>query len=108
MDYTLELDHLMDMKNPKNCVKDNNGDKMRVAEQIKGKEVIDSSGMVVGKVKDIEVNWSNNEIEAIVLGKGGLSESLGLSKEENIIPYDMIKQIGDKILLKENINEPVL
>ena len=64
--------------------------------------------MVVGKVKDIEVNWSTNEIEAIVLGKGGLSESLGLSKEENIIPYDMIKQIGDKILLKENINEPVL
>jgi sporulation protein YlmC with PRC-barrel domain len=81
---------------------------MRVAEQIKGKEVIDSSGMIAGKVKDIEVNWNTNEIEAIVLGKGGLSESLGLSKEENIIPYDMIKQIGDKILLKENINEPVL
>ena len=80
--------------------------KMRINEQIKGKEVIDSSGMLVGKVKDIEVNWANNEIEAIVLGKGGLSESLGLSKEENIIPYDMIKQIGDKILLKENINEP--
>jgi sporulation protein YlmC with PRC-barrel domain len=81
---------------------------MRVAEQIKGKEVIDSSGMVVGKVKDIEINWSTNEIEAIVLGKGGLSESLGLSKEENIIPYDMVKQIGDKILLKENIDEPAL
>ena len=29
---------------------------MRVAKQIKGKEVIDPSGMVVGKVKDIEVN----------------------------------------------------
>ncbi len=80
--------------------------KMRINEQIKGKEVVDSSGMLVGKVKDIEVNWANNEIEAIVLGKGGISESLGLSKEENIIPYDMIKQIGDKILLKENINEP--
>jgi sporulation protein YlmC with PRC-barrel domain len=56
--------------------------------------------MIAGKVKDIEVNLDNNEIEAIVLGKGGISESLGLSKEENIIPYDMIKQIGDKILLK--------
>ena len=94
------------MKPLKIVLRINNGDKMRITEQIKGKEVVDSSGMIVGKVKDIEVNWSNNEIEAIVLGKGGLSESLGLSKEENIIPYDMIKQIGDKILLKENINEP--
>ena len=81
---------------------------MRVAKQIKGKEVIDPSGMVVGKVKDIEVNWDNNKIEAMVVGKGGIMESLGLSKEEAVIPHDMIKQIGDKIILKENINEPVL
>lgn len=81
---------------------------MRIAGQIIGKEVIDSSGMIVGKVKDIEINWSTNEIEAIVLGKGGISEILGLSKEENVIPYDMVKQIGDKILLKENIEEPEL
>jgi sporulation protein YlmC with PRC-barrel domain len=81
---------------------------MRVNEQMKGKEVIDSFGMTVGKIKDIEVNWDTNEIEAIVLGKGGISESLGLSKEENIIPYDMVKQIGDKVLLKENINEPMI
>jgi sporulation protein YlmC with PRC-barrel domain len=64
--------------------------------------------MVVGKVKDIEVNWSNKEIEAVVLGTGGIMESLGLSKEKNVIPYYMIKQIGDKILLKENITEPEL
>lgn len=79
---------------------------MRINEQIKGKEVVDSSGMVVGKVKDVEINWSTNEIEAIVLGKGGISESLGLSKEEHVIPYHMVKEIGDKVLLKENINEP--
>ncbi len=79
---------------------------MRVNEQIKGKEVVDSSGMLVGKVKDVELNWDDNHIEAIVLGQGGISESLGLSKDENIIQYDMIKQIGDKILLKENVAEP--
>jgi sporulation protein YlmC with PRC-barrel domain len=98
----------MDKKTQKNCFKDNTGDRMRVNEQMKGKEVIDSFGMTVGKIKDIEVNWDTNEIEAIVLGKGGISESLGLSKEENIIPYDMVKQIGDKVLLKENINEPMI
>jgi len=80
---------------------------MRVAEQIKGKEVIDSTAMVVGKVKDVEINWNDNKIDAVIVGSGGLSESLGLSKDEAIIPYDAIEQIGDKILLKR-INEPEL
>lgn len=80
---------------------------MRVVEQIKGKEVIDSTAMVVGIVKDVEINWDENQIEAIVLGEGGISASLGLSKNEKFIPYDMVKQIGDKIILKENLNEPL-
>jgi sporulation protein YlmC with PRC-barrel domain len=41
---------------------EDNDDKMRVDEQIKGKEVIGSSGMIVGKVKGVEINWGNNEI----------------------------------------------
>ena len=49
---------------------------MRVVEQIRRKEVIDSSGMIVGKVKDVEINWDNNQIEAVVLGQGGISEML--------------------------------
>ena len=73
---------------------------MRVAKELIGKEVLDSSAMVVGKVKDIELNWDTNEIVGIVLGNGGISESLGLSKEVNIIPYDMVNQIGDRIFLK--------
>lgn len=80
---------------------------MKVVEQIKGKEVIDSTAMVVGKVKDIEINWDENQIEAIVVGESGISASLGLSKDEKFIPYDMVKQIGDKIILKENINVPL-
>lgn len=81
---------------------------MRVTKQIIGKEVIDSSAMVIGKVKDVEINWGTKEIEAIVLGNGSISERLGLSKEEVVIPYDVVKQMGDKILLKENMGEPVL
>ena len=81
---------------------------MRVAEDIIGKEVLDSSATIIGKVKDIEVNLGTRKIEAIVIGKGGISESIGISKEENVIPYDMVRQIGDKILLKENIDEPGL
>jgi len=81
---------------------------MRVAEGIIGKEVLDSSATVIGRVKDIEINLGTKKIEAIVVGKGGFSESIGISKEENVIPYEMVKQIGDKILLKEYIDEPGL
>ena len=77
-----------------------NVNRRKVVEQIIGKEVIDSSGMVVGKIKDIEINWG--EIEAIVLGKGNISESLRLSKEEIVIPYEEIEKFGDKILIKKN------
>lgn len=81
---------------------------MRVTKDIIGKEVLDSSATIIGKVKDVEVNLGTRKMEAIVIGKGGISESIGISKEENVIPIDMVKQIGDKILLKENIDEPGL
>ncbi|MDI6645278.1 MAG: PRC-barrel domain-containing protein [Methanobacteriaceae archaeon] len=66
-----------------------------------GKEVINSSATVIGKVKDIEINIDNNEIEAIVLGKDGISNSLGLSKEEVVIPFEVVEQVGDRILVKK-------
>jgi len=78
---------------------------MRLKDDIIGKEVLDSSATVIGNVKDVEVNLETRKIEALVLGKGGLSEGLGLSKGETIVPYDMVKQIGDKILLKSSIEE---
>lgn len=73
---------------------------MRVVEEIVGKEVLDSSAVIIGKVKDVEVNLETNEIQAFVVGKGGISEGLGLSKGETIVPCDMVSKIGDKILLK--------
>lgn len=73
---------------------------MRIVQEIVGKEVLDSSAVIIGKVKDVEVNLETNEIQAFVVGKGGISEGLGLSKGETIVPYDMINKIGDKILLK--------
>ncbi|WP_321211638.1 PRC-barrel domain-containing protein [Methanothermobacter sp. DP] len=73
---------------------------MRIVEEIIGKEVLDSSATVIGKVKDVEVDVESQTIEALVLGKGGISEGLGLSKGETIVPYEMVKKIGDKILLR--------
>ncbi|HML04924.1 MAG TPA: heavy metal-binding domain-containing protein, partial [Methanobacterium sp.] len=79
-------------------------ERRRVSSQIIGKEVIDDSGTVIGKVKDVEINLDNNEIEEVILEK----EGLGLSKEEIIIHYDAIEQIGDKVLIKKiSIDESI-
>ena len=74
---------------------------MRIVNEIIGKEVLDSSALIIGKVKDVEIDDELHVIEAIVLNKGGLSQGLGLSKGETIVPIDRIRTIGDKILLKE-------
>lgn len=67
---------------------------MRVAGQIIEKEVVDSSGMISGKVKDVELNWSENKIGAVVLENGSISESICLSNEENVIPYIGLNILG--------------
>jgi len=73
---------------------------LRIIEEIIGKEVLDGSAIVIGRVKDVEVNAETNVIEAFVVSKGGISESLGLSGNEEIVPFENVKQIGDKILLE--------
>jgi sporulation protein YlmC with PRC-barrel domain len=78
---------------------------MRIIEEIIGKEVLDSSAIIIGKVKDVEVDFETKTLEAFILGKGGISEGLGISKGETIVPYDMVKKIGDKILLKNLVED---
>ena len=76
---------------------------LRIMEEIIGKEVIDSSAMIIGRVKDIEVNGETNAMEAFIISKGGISESLGLSGNELVVPYERVKEIGDKILLENEM-----
>lgn len=76
---------------------------MRIVEEIIGKEVLDSSATIIGKVKDVDMDPITTKIEALVLSKGGISEGLGLSKGETIVPFDMVKKIGDKVLLKSGV-----
>ncbi|NYB27897.1 MAG: PRC-barrel domain-containing protein [Methanobacteriaceae archaeon] len=76
---------------------------MRIREEIIGKEVLNGQAEVLGRVKDVEANEETNEIESLILSKGGISESLGLSSNEVIVPIEQVKQIGDKILLIDKI-----
>jgi sporulation protein YlmC with PRC-barrel domain len=80
---------------------------VRIMEEIIGKEVLDNSAMIIGRVKDVELNAETNEIEAFVVSKGGISESLGLSGSEMVIPFERIKQIGDKILLEDEMGSNI-
>lgn len=78
---------------------------MRVKEEIIGKEVVDISGIVIGKVKDMEVDFETQSLEEFVVGKGGIFDSLGSSKGEIIVPYNLVRIIGDKVLLNTDIHE---
>lgn len=73
---------------------------MRIKDKIIGKEVLDVNANLIGKVNDVDVNFENKTLEAFIVGKGGLLESLGGSGNEIIVPLHMVIAIGDKILIK--------
>lgn len=73
---------------------------MKIKEEIIGKEVVDVNALVIGKVRDVEVNFQTKTLEAFIVGGGGFLESLGSSKNDIIVPEKMVIAIGDKILVK--------
>ncbi|OPX57898.1 MAG: PRC-barrel domain protein [Methanobacterium sp. PtaB.Bin024] len=73
---------------------------MRLKEKIIGKEVVDINAMVIGNVKDVEVNFESKTLEAFIVGKGGILEGLGSSRNDIIVPLSMVVAVGDKIIVK--------
>ncbi|MCQ2970972.1 Sporulation protein YlmC, PRC-barrel domain family [Methanobrevibacter gottschalkii] len=71
---------------------------MRIKEELFGKEVLDAEIQIVGKVNDVIFDKDTFEITDLVIKKTGLSEQIKAS--ENIVPIELVKVIGDKILLK--------
>ena len=52
---------------------------MRIKEEVIGKEVIDTSGLIIGKVKDVEVDFETQLMENFIVGKGGSFGGFGMS-----------------------------
>ena len=73
------------------------GDFMRFKELI-NKEVLDGNIKVIGKVNEIIFDEDTFEITDLVIKKTGISEQFRDS--ENVIPVELVKTVGDKILLK--------
>ncbi|MEE0024484.1 PRC-barrel domain-containing protein [Methanobrevibacter sp.] len=72
---------------------------MRSKELI-NKEVLDGNIKIIGKVHEIIFDEDTFEVTDLVIKKTGISEQFRDS--ENVIPVDLIKTIGDKVLLKND------
>jgi len=71
---------------------------MRVKDELFGKEVLDADIQIVGKVSDVIFDRDTFEVTDIVIKKTGFSEQIKAS--ENMVPMELVKVIGDKVLLK--------
>lgn len=67
---------------------------MRIVEDIVKIEVIDDEAKVLGKVIDVIIDKDTFEVTDLVLKKPGFNNA------EDVIPIDMVKVIGDKVILK--------
>lgn len=74
---------------------------MRIKEDLFNKEVLDGNANLIGKVIDVVMDKDAFEITDLVIKKTGLADQIK-SSGENVVPTELIKVIGDKILLKND------
>lgn len=74
------------------------GDIMKIKDELFGKEVLDADIQIVGKVSDVVMDKDTFEVTDLVIKKTGFSQQI--KDSENIVPIELVKVIGDKILLK--------
>ena len=85
---------------------------MRVKEII-GKKVIDASGNEVGNVQDVEIDWANKALKAVIIDKasamtkevaGKLLSTLRIREDEPDIPVPVedIAAMGKFIILSKS------
>lgn len=68
--------------------------------ELVNKEVLDGNIRIIGKVQEIIFDEDTFEITDLVVKKIGISEQIRDS--ENVIPVELVKAIGDKVLLKSD------
>ena len=72
---------------------------MRIKELI-NKEVLDGNVKVIGRVNEVIFDEVTFEITDLVIKKTSISEQFRDS--ENVVPVELVKVIGDKVLLKSD------
>lgn len=74
---------------------------MKIADELKGKEVVDDNGNKVGEISDVEWNPNSNRVESLVVTEG-TGAKIGMG-EKRIISYNDVDSIGEKVLLKRSM-----
>ena len=72
---------------------------MRIKEFV-GKEVLSSEAKIIGRVNEVIFDEETFEITDLVIKKTGISEQI--RESENVVPVELVKTIGDKVLLKSD------
>ncbi len=75
---------------------------MKIADELKGKDVLDNNGNKIGEINDVEWNPNSNKVESIVVTEGGASAKVGLG-EKRVISYNDVDSIGEKVILKRSM-----
>ena len=70
------------------------------SKDIINKEVLDGNVRIIGKVHEIVFDEDTFEVTDLVIKKTGISEQF--RESENVVPVDLVKAIGDKVLLKSD------
>lgn len=73
------------------------------------KDVFTNKGVYAGKVADMEINLSKFRIRALVIeaAKGSFLSSIVGGKRGVIVPYQLVDNIGDVVIIK-HITTPTM
>ena len=74
---------------------------MRIKEDLINKEVLDGGADLIGKVIDVVMDKDTFEVTDLVIKKTGIADQIKAGGE-NVVPSELVKFIGDKILLKSD------
>lgn len=74
---------------------------MRIKEDLINKEVLDGGAELIGKVVDVVMDKDTFEVTDLVIKKTGIADQIKAGGE-NVVPSELVKVIGDNILLKSD------
>lgn len=74
---------------------------MRIKEDLINKEVLDGGAELIGKVVDVVMDKDTFEVTDLVIKKTGIADQIKAGGE-NVVLSELVKVIGDKILLKSD------
>ncbi len=77
--------------------------------EVFGKDVFTTKGFYAGKVKDVELDLNKFKIRGMTIevARGTFLDKLIGGKKGIKVPYDLIQAVGDIVLIKHVIEEPV-